>query len=95
MARDATRLDATAAELTGRYGNRVEVIPADLSTDDGCGGGGTAAGRGRPGATCWSTTPGISLNRPFLRSTVADETRLLRLNVHAVTAADPGGAADR
>jgi uncharacterized protein len=27
---------------------------------------------------------GLSLNQPFLRSTVADETRLLRLNVHAV-----------
>src|SRR5690606_5427018 len=27
---------------------------------------------------------GISLNRSFVRSTVADEERLLRLNVHAV-----------
>jgi uncharacterized protein len=54
VARDTTRLDATAAELTGRYGNRVEVISADLSTDDGC------ARVERPPVTrwtCWSTMP--------------------------------------
>ncbi|MEV4845252.1 SDR family oxidoreductase [Micromonospora matsumotoense] len=83
VARDATRLDATAAELTGRYGNRVEVIPADLSTDDGCGRVERRLATGDP-VHLLVNNAGLSLSRPFLRSTVADETQLLRLNVHAV-----------
>ena len=83
VARDATRLDATAAELTGRYGNRVEVMPADLSTDDGCGRVERRLATGDP-VHLLVNNAGLSLSRPFLRSTVADETQLLRLNVHAV-----------
>jgi hypothetical protein len=84
VARDERRLADLAAELNGRYGGRVEVLAADLSTDEGCG---VAEDRLRDPAEpvdLLVNNAGISLNRSFLRSTVADETRLLRLNVHAV-----------
>ncbi|NYF56221.1 SDR family NAD(P)-dependent oxidoreductase [Micromonospora purpureochromogenes] len=84
VARDATRLAEVAADLTARHGHRVETLPADLSTDDGC----AAVERRLTDATApielLVNNAGLSLNRPFLRSTVADEARLLRLNVHAV-----------
>ncbi|MFJ6196783.1 SDR family NAD(P)-dependent oxidoreductase [Micromonospora sp. NPDC092111] len=83
VARDVTRLDATAAELTGRYGHRVESVPADLSTDDGCALVERRLTTGDP-VHLLVNNAGTSLNRPFLRSSVADEARLLRLNVHAV-----------
>ncbi len=83
VARDGTRLAAQAAELTGRYGVETETIAADLSTDDDC-----AQVEQRVAATppveLLVNNAGISLNTPFLRSSVADEIRLLRLNVHAV-----------
>ncbi|ROT33745.1 SDR family oxidoreductase [Micromonospora sp. HM5-17] len=84
VARDGQRLADLAAELTGRHGGRVEVLVADLSTDEGCG---TVEERLRDPVEpvdLLVNNAGISLNRSFLRSTVADETRLLRLNVHAV-----------
>ncbi|KKK07046.1 SDR family oxidoreductase [Micromonospora sp. HK10] len=83
VARDAGRLDATAAELTGRHGRRVETISADLSTDDGCA---TVERRlaADPPIELLVNNAGISLNTPFVRSAVQDEARLLRLNVLAV-----------
>lgn len=83
VARGAARLDATAAELTGRYGREVETISADLSTDDGCATVERRLAAGSP-VEMLVNNAGISLNTPFLRSTVADEARLLRLNVLAV-----------
>ncbi len=84
VARDEARLAAFADELGRRYGIRPAPLPADLSTDEGC-----ARVEAR---LTWADQPvdalinnaGIALNRPFLRSTVQDEERLLRLNVHAV-----------
>ncbi|MEU6025003.1 SDR family oxidoreductase [Micromonospora sp. NPDC047134] len=83
VARDRTRLAAQAAELTGRYGVQTEVLTADLSTDDGCE---LVEERlaADPSVELLVNNAGISLNTSFLRSSVADETRLLRLNVHAV-----------
>jgi short-subunit dehydrogenase len=82
VARDAQRLDALAAELTAQYGGSAVALPADLCTDEGC-----AAVEARLRAApvdLLVNNAGISLNTPFLRSTVEDETRLLQLNVHAV-----------
>lgn len=84
VARDAQRLADVGADLAGRYGVAAAALPADLSTEEGC-----AAVEKRlsdPGepVDLLVNSAGISLNRPFLRSTAADETRLLRLNVHAV-----------
>ncbi|MFC3503626.1 SDR family NAD(P)-dependent oxidoreductase [Micromonospora krabiensis] len=83
VARDAARLAETATELTGRYGHEVEVLPADLSTDDGCAAVEARLTDGSP-VDLLVNNAGISLNKPFLRSTADDEARLLRLNVHAV-----------
>jgi short-subunit dehydrogenase len=83
VARDADRLRAAADGLTGRHGRAVEIVPADLSTDDGC----AAVERrltAEPPVGLLVNNAGISLNTPFLRSSVADEARLLRLNVLAV-----------
>ncbi|MDG4807065.1 SDR family oxidoreductase [Micromonospora sp. WMMD1120] len=83
VARDATRLSDLAAELGSAYGNEVETIPADLSTDDGCALVERRLTAGSP-VRLLVNNAGISLNKPFLRSTAEDEARLLRLNVHAV-----------
>lgn len=83
VARDADRLADLAAELRERHGRDVEVISADLSTDDGC-----VVVERRLAADVpidlLVNNAGISLNKPFLRSSAEDEARLLRLNVHAV-----------
>ncbi|MEU8295985.1 SDR family oxidoreductase [Micromonospora sp. NPDC048909] len=83
VARDAARLGELAAELTGRHGREVETIAADLSTDDGSAVVERRLTGGSP-IDLLVNNAGISLNKPFLRSSVEDEARLLRLNVHAV-----------
>ncbi|MGC4808015.1 SDR family NAD(P)-dependent oxidoreductase [Micromonospora sp. DT233] len=83
VARDADRLAAVAAELTGRHGHPVEVVAADLSTDEGCLAVERRLTEGTP-VELLVNNAGTSLNQTFLRSSVADESRLLRLNVHAV-----------
>ncbi|MEJ3743397.1 SDR family oxidoreductase [Actinomycetes bacterium KLBMP 9797] len=84
VARDRERLDALAAELSERHGAAVETLPADLATDAGCA---VVEKRltdpGRP-IDLLVNNAGISLNKPFLRTSADDELRLLRLNVHAV-----------
>ncbi|HEY0700911.1 MAG TPA: SDR family oxidoreductase [Micromonospora sp.] len=84
VARDADRLAASATELTGRYGVPVDVLPADLSTDEGT--GRVAERLADPAAPVdvLVNNAGIGLNQSFLRSDVADEERMLRLNVQAV-----------
>lgn len=82
IARDGQRLADTAAELSTQHRTDVQCLAADLSTEDGC-----AAVERRLRAEpvdLLVNNAGISLNRSFLRSTVAEESRLLRLNVHAV-----------
>jgi short-subunit dehydrogenase len=80
VARDEARLAATAAALPGA----VEVLAADLGTDEGRD---RVAERlsdvDRP-VDLLVNNAGLSLNTPFLRSTPELETRLLSLNVHAV-----------
>lgn len=83
VARDAARLAEAAAELTGRHGHPIDILPADLSTDDGCAAVEARLAEGDP-IELLVNNAGISLNQPFLRSSVAEETELLRLNVHAV-----------
>ncbi|MDW3845134.1 SDR family NAD(P)-dependent oxidoreductase [Micromonospora sp. BRA006-A] len=83
VARDAARLDALAAELTGRHGGDVETLAADLSTEDGCAAVEHRLAAGTP-IELLVNNAGISLNTSFVRSSVADEARLVRLNVLAV-----------
>lgn len=82
VARGAERLDQLAADLTGQHGIEAVTLPADLATESGC-----AAVEARLRAApvdLLVNNAGISLNRPFLKSSVDLEEQLLRLNVHAV-----------
>ncbi|WBB73551.1 SDR family oxidoreductase [Micromonospora sp. WMMD1128] len=83
VARDTARLDAMAAELTGRHGGEVTPVPADLSTDDGCATVERLLTAGPP-VDLLVNNAGVSLNTPFVRSATSDEARLIRLNVLAV-----------
>jgi short-subunit dehydrogenase len=76
VARDQARLEAMAAELGG-----AEVLPADLSTPEGCD---LVANRLAGHVDLLVNNAGMSLNTPFPRSSVEREELLLRLNVNAV-----------
>jgi uncharacterized protein len=84
VARDGARLDSFGAELTKRHGVAVEPLAADLATAEGC--ERVQARLADPAAPVdmLVNNAGMSLNTPFLRSTVEREERLLSLNVHAV-----------
>lgn len=82
VARDADRLAALAEELSERYGVRATPYPADLTTDDGLGAVADLLRRER--IDLLVNNAGISLNKSFLRSTIEEEMRLVRLNVLAV-----------
>ena len=98
VARDEGRLRAAAHELRGRYNVLVDVLPADLSTEEGQAAvAARLADPDRP-VEVLVNNAGFSLNTSFLRSTVDDEERLLRLNVNAVmrlTHAALGGMTSR
>jgi hypothetical protein len=81
VARDAGRLAAFAAELGGAHGVTVDTVPADLSTDDGVD---TVARRLGERIDLLINNAGIGLNVSFARSDVAEESRLLRLNIASV-----------
>lgn len=81
VARDAERLDATVADLGAAHGVKATSLVADLSTDDGCA---RVEERLADGVDLLVNNAGLTLNRSFLRSTAADEARLLHVNIHAV-----------
>jgi short-subunit dehydrogenase len=81
VARDEGRLAELAADLSGRHGVSATPLPADLSTDEGCA---AVEQRLAEGIEMLVNNAGVSLNRSFVKSTVEAETRLLRVNVHAV-----------
>jgi short-subunit dehydrogenase len=84
VARDEARLAALAKELTDRHGVAATALAADLSQPAGC--ERVEARLADPDAPVdmLVNNAGMSLNTPFLRSTVEREEQLLRLNVHAV-----------
>jgi short-subunit dehydrogenase len=83
VARDEERLSKLASEL-GARGGEAAVLTADLATPEGCD---TLAERlsdeSHP-VDLLVNNAGMTLNTSFLRSTVAKEELLLRLNVNAV-----------
>jgi short-subunit dehydrogenase len=84
VARDAERLTKTAGELTERHGVTVAPLPADLSTEDGIASVEARLADGSAPVDLLVNNAGFSLPRPFLRSVLADEERMLQVNVHAV-----------
>lgn len=96
VARDEERLDKLASDLGARGGD-AEALAADLATPEGC--DAVAERLASQPVDVLVNNAGMTLNTSFLRSTVAKEELLLRLNVHAVMrltlAALPGMVARR
>ncbi|HKE63616.1 MAG TPA: SDR family oxidoreductase [Micromonosporaceae bacterium] len=87
VARDQSRLTAAADELSAAHGVRVTVLATDLSTAEGC--APVEALLAVPAGSVdvidlLVNNAGLTLNRSFLRTSAADEARLLGLNVNAV-----------
>jgi uncharacterized protein len=83
VARDKTRLDAQAAELTARYGIEAAVLVADLSTDGGCAlVEARVADGGRP-IDVLVNNAGFGLGKDFMHSTLEDEEQLMRVLMRA------------
>lgn len=84
VARDAERLAETAENLHDTYGVEVEALSADLATEKGC----KSVERRVSDATrridFLVNNAGIGLQKGFVAGDVADEDRLLKLNVRAV-----------
>lgn len=84
VARGEQRLVELAGELAARHGVRVDAIPADLTSQDGRE---QVERRLRDEAVPIDfliNNAGLSLNTPFLKSSVELESNLLALNVEAV-----------
>jgi short-subunit dehydrogenase len=84
VSRDAARLAALGKDLTAAHGVQVDTLPADLATD---GGTASVAERLRDDVRrvdLLVNSAGIGLHRSFLKADVADEARMLALNVGAV-----------
>lgn len=84
VARDGQRLASFAAELVAEHGVEAVSMPADLATEAGCEVVEERLRSVRAPVDMLVNNAGLGLNVPFVRSTVSDEDRLLRLNVHAV-----------
>lgn len=79
VARDESRLKETAAALPGVS---VEILPADLATDEGC--AAVSARLGAEPVDLLVNNAGIGLNRAFTANPIETEEYLLRLNVVAL-----------
>jgi len=84
VARDAERLAGIADELSKEYAIEAVPMPADLSEDAGCEIVEERLRSTRAPIDLLVNNAGTTLNTSFVRSTAADEARLLHLNVHAV-----------
>lgn len=93
VARDAERLEASAAQLRERYPIDVEVLPADLGTEDGCA---TVAARisaeDKPVDTLVNNA-GFGLYQGFGNAALERELQMLDLNVRAVLVLSRAAAA--
>lgn len=84
VARTETRLVKQAGELRDRYGIGVETIPADLSTDHGLGLVEARLSDATAPVDLLINNAGFGLFADFLDSDIAEEDRMLAVNVRAV-----------
>jgi short-subunit dehydrogenase len=84
VARDQARLERSAKELIDRYGVSAQALPADLTDDQESDAVAARLSDPERPITILVNNAGMSLHTPFVRSTVTDQERLLRLNVQAV-----------
>jgi short-subunit dehydrogenase len=83
VARDRGRLEAQAARLHEQWQVDVEVLAADLGTDEGCAAvEARVADEGKP-IDVLVNNAGIGLGLDFLHSALADEEQLLRVLIRA------------
>jgi short-subunit dehydrogenase len=82
VARDTNRLDEFCAALSQTYGVGVTPLPADLSTTSGV--ESVEARLREEDFELLVNNAGLSLNTPFLKSSVEQELYLLSVNVQAV-----------
>ena len=80
VARDAARLDSAAQQLRS-YGVQVEVLPADLADDEGCG---LVEKRCAAGLDVLVNNAGLGTKGDFHEVELAHEEHMLRVNVRAV-----------
>ncbi|MEO3825122.1 SDR family oxidoreductase [Actinomadura sp. B10D3] len=81
LARDAERLERTAAELREKYGVRAEALPADLSAEEGLA---AAEKRVRDGVDLLVNNAGFGNKGVFLDVPVSDELTMLKVHCEAV-----------
>lgn len=81
VARDGERLADLCSSLSATSGISTTALVADLSTTEGCE---RVEQRLSQGVNLLINNAGLSLNTPFIKSTVDKETYLLSVNVHAV-----------
>jgi short-subunit dehydrogenase len=86
VARTVDRLESMAAELRDRFAVQVEVLAADLSTADGCAAVTARVQQSDQPVDTLVNNAGIGLYRVFGKAALADERRLLDLNVGSVLA---------
>jgi len=86
VARTVDRLDSMAADLRDRFAVQVEVLAADLSTSAGCAAVAARIAESEQPVDTLVNNAGIGLYRRFGAASLADEQRLLDLNVGAVLA---------
>jgi short-subunit dehydrogenase len=81
LARDATRLEEAAKDHRARYGSTVEILPADLATDDGIA---AAERRVADGVDLLVNNAGFAQKGRFLDVPVEDEMVMLRVHCEVV-----------
>ena len=84
VARDGKRLRESARSLSDNHGVTIDVLVADLATQDGVAAVAERLGDATAPVDLLVNSAGISLNRSFLRSSEDAEERLLDLNVRAL-----------
>ncbi|MEO6703477.1 MAG: SDR family NAD(P)-dependent oxidoreductase [Jatrophihabitantaceae bacterium] len=84
VARDVERLQASAADLRERYPIAVEVLPADLGTEAGCATVAERISQADNPVDTLINNAGIGLYQAFGKAPLADELRMLDVNVRAV-----------
>ncbi len=83
VARDAQRLQALATRLRSAHGVAVEVLAADLSTDEGCTAVMARLADGDRPVDVLVNNAGFALNQPFVGGELAAEESLLDVLVRA------------
>lgn len=82
VARDAARLEELALQLGGP--TRVEVLAADLATDEGCAVVSARLAAAEDPIDLLVNNAGFSVNQPFVDGSLADEEHMLDVLVRAV-----------